>query len=261
MRRLLAATALPLLAAVALPAVPASADVTSTRSAKKFARAIAVKPGLLKSARFVKRPPEGRPVATATTPLRGFRRHRRSFGVLSTGDATLLDAPDEQDDLSTDNAGGPYRGAAADAVVVRLVLRAPRRANCLSFAFRFLSEEYDEFVDTEFNDAFVAEVGRSTWRSDPVDPRVRARRNFARDRRGRAIGVNGTGAFAVRPARATGTTYDAATRTLRARKRVRPGRRVRLFLSIFDQGDHQYDSSVAIDRLKIDRRRRCRTGR
>jgi hypothetical protein len=248
-------------ALVALPAAPAHAAVSPTKSARSFARAIVAKPGILRSARFVKRPEQGTPVAISTSKLAGFPRHRRSFGVLSTGDATLLDDADEQDDLSTDNAGAPYRGAAVDSVVVRLDLRAPRRASCLSFAFRFLSEEYDEFVDTEFNDAFVAEVGRSTWRSAPGEPRIRARRNFARAPRGLPVGVSGTGLFAVTPAGAAGTTYDGATRTLRARKRVRPGRRVRLFLSIFDQGDHQYDSSVVVDRLTIDRRKRCRTGR
>ncbi|HEX8086944.1 MAG TPA: choice-of-anchor L domain-containing protein [Solirubrobacteraceae bacterium] len=258
MRRLLAVAVLAV--AVAVPAAPATATVTATRSAKTLAKVIAAKRGIVKRARFVRLPPQGSPAATARMRLRGFPR-KGAFGVLSTGDATLLDDPNEQDDLSTDNAGAPYRGAAIDAVVLRLDLRAPKRANCLSFAFRFLSEEYDEFVDTEFNDAFVAELGRSTWRADPADPRIKARRNFARDRRRLPISVNGTGDFSVTPARANGTTYDGATRTLRARKRVRPGRRVRLFLSIFDQGDHQYDSTVVIDRLTIDRRKRCRTGR
>jgi hypothetical protein len=242
-------------------AAPAPAAVTPTRSAKKVAKAILAKPRLLVRARFVKLPPRGRPVAVSTSKLAGFPRHRRSFAVLSTGDATLIDDANEQDDLSTDNGGTPYRGAAADAVVLRLDLRAPRRANCLSFAFRFLSEEYDEFVDTEFNDAFIAELGPLSWRSDPADPRVRARRNFARDRTGLPISVNGTGDFTVAPGPASGTTYDGATRTLRARRRVRPGRRQRVYLSIFDQGDQQYDSAVVIDRLTVDRRRRCRTGR
>ncbi|MDQ5808743.1 MAG: choice-of-anchor L domain-containing protein [Actinomycetota bacterium] len=246
---------------LALQAAPAQGAIAPTRSAKKFARAVVQKPSMVRSARFVKLPPEGRPAAISTTRLPGFRAHRRSFGVLSTGDATLLHGANEQDDLSTDNAGAPYRGAAADAVVLRLDLKAPRRANCLSFAFRFLSEEYDEFVDTEFNDAFLAELGRSLWRSDPADARIRSRTNFARDRRRLPISVNGTGNFSVTPAGASGTTYDGSTRTLRARKRVRPGRRARVFLSIFDQGDHQYDSAVVIDRLTITRRARCRTGR
>ena len=255
-RPLLLAT---LLVALAIPA-PASAAVTATRNAKQVARAMVATPKILRGARFTKLPPQGNPAAVSTTRLVGFPRHRRSFAVLSTGDATLIDDPNEQDDLSTDNEGQPYRGAAVDALVLRLVLRAPRRANCLSFRFRFLSEEYDEFVDTEFNDAFLAELRRSTWRSDPGEPRVRARRNFLLDRRGSPITVSGTGEFSVTQARAGGTTYDGATRTLRASKRVRPGRRQRLFLSLFDQGDHQYDSTVVIDRLTIDRRRRCPSG-
>jgi hypothetical protein len=260
MRRLLLVTILA--AAVAVPAAPAGATVTATRSAKKVARAMVAKPSLLRGARWVKLPPQGNPAATADHRLAGFRPHRRSYGVLSTGDATLMDDPNEQDDLSTDNGGLPYRGGAVDAVVMRLNLRAPRRANCLSFKMRFFSEEYDEFVDTEFNDAVIAELGRSIWRSDPADARLqRLRNNFARDRRFRPISVNGTGAFSVNDRRATGTTYDGATRTLTARKRVKPGRRVRLFLSILDQGDHEYDSTVIVDRLKITRRARCRTGR
>ena len=247
-------------AVVAASAAPASAAVTATRSAKKVARAMVAKPSLLLRSRFVQLPPQGNPVATANTRLSGFRPHRRAVGLLSTGDATLLDDPNEQDDLSTDNEGSPYRGAAVDAVVLRLDLRAPRRANCLSFRFRFLSDEYDEFVDTEFNDAFLAEMRRSTWHSDPGNPRVLARRNFLLDRRRSPISVNGTGAFAVTQGGANGTTYDGATKTLRATRRVRPGRRHRLFLSLFDQGDRQYDSTVVVDALRIDRRRRCPTG-
>jgi len=259
MRRLVLVTTL-----VAAVAAPASADaaLTATRSAKKVARAMVAKPSLLRGARFMQLPPQGNPVATANHRLAGFRPHRRSYGVLSTGDATLLDDPNEQDDLSTDNGGTPYRGGAIDAVVLRLNLRAPRRANCLSFKLRFFSEEYDEFVDTEFNDAFIAEIGRSIWRSDPADARLqRLRNNFARDRRFRPISVNGTGAFSVNDRRSAGTTYDGATNTLTARKRVKPGRRVKLFLSILDQGDQEYDSTVVVDRLTITRRARCRTGR
>ena len=56
-----------------------------------------------------------------------------------------------------------------------------------------------------------------------------------------------------------GTTYDAATRILRASTRVNPGRHI-LYLSIFDQGDRDYDSAVFLDRLTIDRRSPCKSG-
>ena len=60
-------------------------------------------------------------------------------------------------------------------------------------------------------------------------------------------------------ARAKGTTYDGATRILRASTRVTPSTR-HLYLSIFDQGDRIYDSAVFIDKLIIARRTRCATG-
>ena len=56
-----------------------------------------------------------------------------------------------------------------------------------------------------------------------------------------------------------GTTYDGATRVLRASTPITPGRH-RLYLSIFDQGDRIYDSAVFIDKLIIARRTRCATG-
>ncbi len=48
----------------------------------------------------------------------------------------------------------------------------PKQANCLSFNFRFLSEEYPEFVADIYNDAFVAELDRSNWNAGTTeDPR------------------------------------------------------------------------------------------
>ena len=60
-------------------------------------------------------------------------------------------------------------------------------------------------------------------------------------------------------ARAKGTTYDGATRVLRASTPIRRGSRT-LYLSIFDQGDRQYDSAVFLDRLELDDRSPCESG-
>ena len=51
-------------------------------------------------------------------------------------------------------------------------------------------------------------------------------------------------------AAAKGTTYDAATGKLRASTPVKPGYHL-LYLSLFDQGDRQWDSAVFIDRLLV----------
>ncbi len=58
---------------------------------------------------------------------------------------------------------------------------------------------------------------------------------------------------------ARGTTFDGATRLLRASTPITPGRH-RLYLSIFDQGDRIYDSAVFLDNLRANRRTPCRSG-
>ena len=144
---------------------------------------------------------------------------------------------------------------------MRIALRVPKGANCLSFHFRFLSEEFPEFVDDIYNDAFIAELDRSTWTArhhgGPGDRRARQLRR----RLGRQPDPRQQRRRLQRrwPRRASGTTYDGATRLLRASTRVTPGQH-KLYLSIFDQGDRIYDSAVFLDNLLVGRRSKCRTG-
>lgn len=247
------------LLAAALGAAPAAeAKVTATRSAKKIALAIARRPSLVRSARWVKLPPNGRPAAVSTTRLVSFPRAGSSYGILSTGDATLIDRPNDSEATSTDNGGALYRGT-RDTVSLRIDVNVPRRARCLSISFRFLSEEFPEFTGSDFNDAFLAELDRNDWSSKAGDPLVRAPHNFAFVRHQRPITVNSTGDFAVTAQRARGTTYDAGTRRLRASHLVKPGRHT-VYLTIFDQGDRQYDSSVVLDKLEASGRKPCVSG-
>ena len=51
---------------------------------------------------------------------------------------------------------------------------------------------------------------------------------------------------------AAGTTYDGATPALTAATPLTPGMHS-LYLSIFDQGDHVYDSAVFVDNLRVGR--------
>ena len=143
---------------------------------------------------------------------------------------------------------------------MRIDLRVPTGDNCLSFDFRFLSEEFPEFVNDDFNDAFIAELDRSTWTAATTDdPKITAPDNFARDSQGNPIRVDTVGDTTVRKSYAKGTTYDGATRKLRASTPVKSGLR-RLYLSIFDQGDRIFDSAVFLDRLHTSRAKDCRTG-
>lgn len=256
--KVLASTAL---AAVCWFAATASSNaaVVSTRNAERVAKAMAADPSVVRGARFVKLPPRGFPAAVSSSRLVGFPRAGKTFGVLSTGRATWIDNDNDEDDLSFDNGGVRYRGT-RDTVVLRVDLNVPRSARCLSFSFRFLSEEYDEFIDSEFNDAFVAELDRNTWSGSGTQSAiVRAPHNFAFARSKKLITVNSTGNFNVTNSRARGTTYDAGTRRLRASRPITPGRHS-VYFSIFDQGDRQYDSSVVLDRLAVNRRTPCVSG-
>ena len=71
--------------------------------------------------------------------------------------------------------------------------------------------------------------------------------------------MNAVGDARVSARRAKGTTYDAATRLLRASTRVKPGGH-KLYLSLFDQGDRQYDSAVFVDGLSFRRSASCQNG-
>jgi len=224
----------------------------------KAARAIAG-PKSVRSAVFAARPPYGVVAARSTKRLAGFPRQGNSYLILSNGDARFADNNNSSPSTGK-NAGGPAIRGNRDVTIFRLNIRVPKGRNCLSFRFRFLTEEFPEFVGTRFNDGFIAELDETTWDSRTVgDPTIEAPRNFAQDADGNLITVNGTGAANVTKARAKGTTYDGATRILRASTRVTPGGH-RLYLSLFDQGDRQYDSAVFVDRLTFAKEATCESG-
>ncbi len=238
--------------------ITGDAGRSSRISATKISRTIAG-PKSIKSSAFAARPPYGTVAARSTKKLAGFPRSGKSYMILSNGDATLADNPNNSTSTSK-NAGGPAIRGNRDVTIFRMNIRVPKGRNCLSFRFRFLTEEFPEFVGSEFNDGFIAELDESTWDSRTVgNPAIDAPRNFAADSDGNLITVNGAGAANTTAARAKGTTYDGATRVLRASTRVTPGGHV-LYLSIFDQGDRQFDSSVFIDRLTYAKRSNCESG-
>jgi hypothetical protein len=201
----------------------------------------------------------GAPAAISTKRLAGFPRHGRSFAILTNGDATLADDRNLDGADGVENGGATWRGS-RDVTILRITLRVPRKATCLSVRFRFLSDEFPEFVNGAYNDAFIIELDDSTWNT--ISKRhtfISAPRNFAADAKGDPISVNAVGDASVRPSRAKGTIYDAATRLLRASTPVSPGRHM-VYMSIFDQGDSYYDSAVFVDRLTLNRRKPCKSG-
>lgn len=169
---------------------------------------------------------------------------------MSTGDPTTILLPNNSGSSGT-NLGGPsVRGNTDfDVTVVRIDLNVPSTANCLvGMDFRFYSEEYPEYVNSSYNDAFIAELDQSTWTT--AGSTISAPRNFAFDPAGKEISINATGVTSMTPANAVGTTFDGATPALTAATPISPGAHS-LFLSIFDQGDRVYDSAVIVDNLRF----------
>lgn len=238
--------------------IVADSQHISRVQATKMARSVAID-RQVPSAVFAARPPYGRVAGVSTKRLAGFPLSGRSFLILSNGDVHYADNRNRSPDTGR-NSGGPTIRGARDVTIFRLNVQVPKGRNCLSIRFRFLTEEFPEFVGSEFNDGFIAEIDETTWDTNTIgSPAVTAPRNFAFDSAGRLVTVNGAGAASVTAARAKGTTYDGATRRLRASTRITPGKH-RLYLSIFDQGDREFDSAVFVDRMTLTRRATCRSG-
>ncbi len=233
----------------------------SDAGATHLARAIfeGNKNNLVRS-KFVTVPPGNHPVGISRKRLVGFPRRGHAFAILTTGCARLADNPNTKPNTGCRDGGLKVRGA-RDVTIWRIRVKVPKGDNCLSFRFKFLSDEYPEFVGSKYNDAFIAELGNAPrWNaSSKVNPTIHAPGNFAKTANGKLISVNGAGVARVSRGRARGTTYDAATRKLRASTRIKPGSHL-LHLSIFDQGDRQYDSAVFIDRLLVRHAAKCHSG-
>ncbi len=231
----------------------------TVRAARKLARAIVTNGRWIRGASFSALPPFGDPAAISTKRLAGFPRHGRSFGILTSGGAKLADNKNNSGSTGQENGGPSIRGA-RDVTIFRITLQVPKKANCLSVRFRFLSEEFPEFVNNIYNDAFIAELDVSNWDAGSTgNPKIVAPNNFARTADGNPIRVNSVGDANVTAGRAKGTTYDGATRILRASTPVSRGRHI-VYFSIFDQGDRAYDSAVFLDRLTLNRREPCKSG-
>jgi hypothetical protein len=235
------------LACLVLPA-SASAAITTTNDPVALAGAIAngSAPGAVTGASFELAPaPTNASSGIGDSALAGFPIAGSTYGILTTGNAALADDAPQSGFASALGGTQPTnRGPnAEDVTVLRINLNVPAQANCLTVGFRFLSEEFPEFVGTQFNDAFIAEMDTSDWIT-LSDSTITAPRNFAYDDADNVISINTSSMAATE---AAGTIYDGATPQLSAASPVTPGAHT-LFLSIFDQGSG-YDSAVFIDRL------------
>lgn len=239
----------------------ALAKITPTRDAVAVAKALADRPSVVTGASFVAIPEGGNPVAISDTPIGEFPTSGDTYAILSTGDATLAGNANDSPGTGIENnpAGAtPFRGT-RDTVVLKVDLDVPKNVSCLSVRFRFYSEEFPEWVDDQFNDAFILELDNNSWSGSGATPQIVAPDNFAADTRGNPVSINGIGDASVAPGLSSDTTYDAGTRRLRASTPITPGLHS-LYITVFDQGDRIFDSTVFIDRLQLSNLSSCVPG-
>jgi len=233
--------------------VPISND---NAGAGALAEAMVKAPATLQGAKFKTIPPYGTPHGTSGA-LSYFPTDGEDFGIMTTGNVSFAGTGNTSGGAGV-NLGGrplPERGITAhDVSVLELDLLAPTDSDCLRLDFAFYSEEYPEYVNSFYNDAFIAELDRTTWTSTPdqVDDQIRDPDNFAFDSNGEVVSINSTGSTSMNDINPGGTTYDGSTVLLEAATKVSPGEH-KLYLSIFDQGDGVLDSAAFVDNIRFEK--------
>lgn len=187
--------------------------------------------------------------------LTGFPTAGGSFGILSNGAVQTIAelTTNEEEDTTTEyeeQTSVANRGEEArDWTTLKLDVTVPAGDNCLALDYRFLSEEFPEFVGSEFNDAFIAEIDSSSWSVGEGGELARSN-DFASSPESTPISVNGVGPTAVTPEEAEGTYFDAATGLITTKAPISSGAHS-IYLSIFDASDKALDSAVFLDNLRF----------
>ena len=148
-------------------------------------------------------------------------------------------------------------GTANDSSGLWLQIRVPTNAKSFSYDFDFFSAEYPEWVCTSYNDGYVALLGSSYV---PANPAANSG-NITFDSKGNPVSVN-IGFFDVpgcptcSSAKLTSSGFDGngggytcggATDWLTTKAPIVPGETMTIQFSIWDTGDHVYDSTVLLD--------------
>jgi hypothetical protein len=174
------------------------------------------------------------------------------FLVISNGDlASVLDSSRAGTDNHTRTGAGGY-----DVTTLQLTIAVPAGANFVSLDFAFLSNEFPLFTSGQggvgdFNDAFLVEIGGSTFEVDPVTGAITAPNNVAYDAKdpGRTpLTVNSAFFGATRVQTLTGTALNGGTPLLRVGRVLQPGDvingQVKVYVTVLDAGDGEIDSAA-----------------
>ena len=195
--------------------------------------------------------------APSPTSVADFPTQGSTYAILSSGDVNQIASLLVNDEEGTSTDFANQQGAldvdrgeeANDWTVLKVDVNVPGSSNCLALDYRFLSEEFPEFVGSPFNDAFIAEVDSTSWSVGDDGALVRPI-DFASSPAGAPISINGVGDTAVSPGEAAGTYFDAATGLITTKTPIAPGAHS-IYLSIFDASDGIYDSAILLDNLRF----------
>jgi uncharacterized repeat protein (TIGR01451 family) len=160
--------------------------------------------------------------------------HGDTFLIMSTGIAENV--PGNPEDFESTDFGA--YGTTDDTVSFTLKFLVPDGASTLSFDFRFMSEEYPEYVGSAFNDFFAANFGDSA-----------GARQVAFDDNGNIINVNNN--FFNPNIYPIGTVFDGATKRLTTIVEVTPNEIVYLQFQVGDVGDGIFDTAVFLDNVRF----------
>lgn len=236
-----------------VPATPAEA-----------AAAMDIPAGSLVSASFagdggIESDPRG--IGVADTPLIGFPVTGPNYLLLSTGYAADAEGANDTGGHSNvlsglDNSYVDSFGSTnnEDMVEMRILLDPPDGVTCMAFDLAFASEEFPEFVDSQYNDVFTAQVN-DTSQTISLDtegkPVVNAPGNFAFDLNRNQLSIN-VAANVLPVAGGVAPQYDGRTGILVATTEFTPNAagQIGLTLRIQDFGDSIYDSAAFIDRFQ-----------
>ena len=161
----------------------------------------------------------------SNTSLAGFSvTETDQFLVLSTGLAGNVTDANDSGSQGTDIGIG---GLPGDTITLTFTIPVPVGAQSLAFNFSFLSEEYPEFVGTNFNDFFSVTL-------DGLQ--------VAFDTNGNLITVNNN--FFDAGQSTAGTMFDGSTPPLQASAPITEGAEsIVLAITVSDVGDGIYDSA------------------
>jgi hypothetical protein len=252
-RILTAAATLAVALGLVVPAVASAETLTPDANAADLASAMQAtdQPHLITSASWPALP-EGAPNPSAQDAVGvgdDYAGHfmpddGSSFAALTNGSVAVADPPN--DSTGAGQANETSSRNVNDLSTLEIDVNVPAGDNCLAFDGVFYSEEYPEYVGSEFNDGFIAELDTDDWTYDPSLLTINAPHDFAFDEEGHELTVN-SASFSEQGE--TGLQYDGSTKLLSASTAVTAGPH-RLYLSIYDAGDHILDSAMFLDNLR-----------